>query len=76
MIVITTAFIDIVLDQGCLLLDDFLVDDERVIWLLSRNQTRKVSINCADDSMTLQTANDLLVLLELEDVIGRLPTNN
>jgi hypothetical protein len=68
------TFIEMIQDNGCLYRTQIVVGSEKINWFISRENTRRVSINCTDETMTLQSANDLLILLELEDLIGRIPT--
>lgn len=68
------TFIELIQDSGCLYRGQVNYEDERINWFISKNNTRKVAVNSTEETMTLQTANDLLVLLELDDLIGRIPT--
>ena len=67
-------FIELIQDSGCLYRGQVNYEGERINWFISRNNTRRVAVNSTDETMTLQTANDLLILLELDDLIGRIPT--
>lgn len=68
------VFMELIQDYGCLYRGQINYEGERINWFISKDNTRKVAVNATDETMTLQTANDLLVLLELDEMIGRIPT--
>ena len=70
----TGQFIETIQEQGCNLVETIPVDGEIIHKVISRMGTRRVTINATEETMHINTANELLILLELEDLIGFIPT--
>jgi hypothetical protein len=66
------TFLEIIESEGCLCLREICIDGESIKWYLSKNGNRRVAIAITDEEMTIRTASNLLIQLELDDLIERL----
>jgi len=64
-------FCELIQNEGCLFIEEIIVEEDRFHYYLSRNGSRKVCICVTDETMTRTTAKDVSSLLELPDLIER-----